>query len=48
MPKEKGDEWKHVTVVEKTTGSGGAASHPKVKCAIISFRFAFNCLHDYE
>ena len=21
MPKEKGDEWKHVTVVEETSGS---------------------------
>ena len=26
MPKDKGDEWKHVTVVTKTTGSGGAGT----------------------
>ena len=30
MPKDKGDEWNHVTVVPKTTGSGGEGSHPKI------------------
>ena len=44
MPKDKGDEWKHVTVVTKTTGSGGAGSHPQVKCLYCNKVFVGNAV----
>ena len=44
MPKKKGDEWKYVTVVEETSGSGGASSHPKVKCVYCRKIFVANAV----
>ena len=44
MPKEKGNEWKYVTVVEETSGSGGASSHPKVKCVYCRKIFVANAV----
>lgn len=44
MPKEKGDEWKYVTVLQETTGSGGASSHPKVKCVYCRKVFVANAV----
>ena len=44
MPKDKGDEWKPVTVVTKTTGSGCAGSHPQVKCLYCNKVFVGNAV----
>ena len=44
MPKEKGGEWKHVTLVEESSGSGAAASHPKLKCVYCGKIFVGNAV----
>ena len=44
MPQEKGDQWKYVTVVEETSRSGDASSHPKVTCIYCRKIFVANAV----